>query len=198
MAKEIPLCISTLQSRGGRYGKNIISRFILEISRFTILSRFFVMLVLLFCKLSEEYSQTNFPIIKPFKVTKKKKERQIFIIIIICYMYSGYGKYSDPLTCFTLLYCSHLLKSFKFIFFLSVHTAPHIDRKTQNCWHFCKFIKKEKLKYHMVLSIQTLCCDTHSINIFSSGVVHFFWSSLRWFYTFIWVQLCLIILIGLD
>ncbi len=62
------------------------------ISRFTILSRFFVMLVLLFCKLSEQYSQTNFPIIKPFKVTKKggKKEWQIFIIIIIiiiCYIY---------------------------------------------------------------------------------------------------------------
>ncbi len=34
----------------------------------------------------------------------------------------------------SLLYCSHLLKSFKFIFFLiNVHTAPHIDRKTQNC-----------------------------------------------------------------
>ncbi len=112
------------------------------------------------------------------------------------YIYSGYGKYSDPLQFFTLLYCSRLLKSFKFIFFLiNVHTAPHIDRKTQNCWHFCRFIKKEKLKYHMVLSIQTLCCDTH---IFNSGAVHFFWSSLRWFYTFIWVQLCLIISIGLD
>ncbi len=47
----------------------------------------------------------------------------------------------------------------------------------------------------MVLSIQTLCCDAH---IFNSGAVHYFWSSLRWFYTFIWVQLCLIILIGLD
>ncbi len=95
-----------------------------------------------------------------------------------------------------MLYCSHLLKSFKFIFFLiNVHTAPHIDRKTQIFWHFCRFIKKEKLKYHMVLSIQTLCCDTH---IFNSGAVHFFLSSLRWFYTFIWVQLCLIILIGLD
>ncbi len=46
----------------------------------------------------------------------------------------------------------------------------------------------------MVLSIQTLCCDTH---LFNSGEVHFFWSSLRWFYTFIWVQLCLITLIGL-
>ncbi len=104
--------------------------------------------------------------------------------------------FRPPYIFHSLLYCSHLLKSFKFIFFLiNVHTAPHIDRKTQNCWHFCRFIKKEKLKYHMVLSIQTLCCDTH---IFNSGAVHFFWSSLRWFYTFIWVQLCLIILIGLD
>ncbi len=103
--------------------------------------------------------------------------------------YSGYGKYSDPLKFFTLCYiaaiCENHLSSFFFL--INVHTAPHIDRKTQNCWHFCRFIKKEKLKYHMVLSIQTLCCDTH---IFNSGAVHFFWSSLRWFYTFIWVQLC--------
>ncbi len=51
--------------------------FFLEISRFTVLSRFFVMLVLLFCKLSEHYSQPNFPIIKtkPFKVTKQKEEK---------------------------------------------------------------------------------------------------------------------------
>ncbi len=120
----------------------------------------------------------------------------VIYIYIYIYIYSGYGKYSDPLKFFTLLYCSHLLKSFSSFFFLiNVHTAPHIDRKPRNCWHFCRFIKKEKLKYHMVLSIQTLCCDTH---IFNSGAVNFFWSSLRWFYTFIWVQLCLIILIGLD
>ncbi len=35
-----------ITGRGGQYGKNIISRFFLEKSRFTILSRFFVMLVL--------------------------------------------------------------------------------------------------------------------------------------------------------
>ncbi len=41
-------------------------------SRFTILSRFFVMLGFLFCKLFEHYSQTHFHIIKtkPFKVTQ--------------------------------------------------------------------------------------------------------------------------------
>ncbi len=62
------LSTHTVWSRGGRYGKNIISRLFLEISRF------FVMLVLLFCKLSEHYSQTNFPIIKtkPFENKKTK------------------------------------------------------------------------------------------------------------------------------
>ncbi len=47
------------------------------------------MLDLLFCKLSDQYSQTKFPIIKTFKVTKKgeKKDQQIFIIIIIYYIY---------------------------------------------------------------------------------------------------------------
>ncbi len=39
-------------------------------------SRFFVMLVFLFCKLFEHYSQINFPIIKtkPFQITKIKKD----------------------------------------------------------------------------------------------------------------------------
>ncbi len=141
-------------------------------------------------KLQKNWTWSRYPIF--FRCTCV----YIYIYIYI-YIYSGYGKYSDPLKFFTLCYiaaiCWNHLSSFFFL--INVHTAPHIDRKTQNCWHFCRFIKKEKLKYHMVLSIQTLCCDTH---IFNSGAVHFFWSSLRWFYTFIWVQLCLIILIGLD
>ncbi len=52
------------------YGKNIyIKKKVFYISRLTILSQFFVMLVFLFCKLFEYYSQINFPIIKtaPFK-----------------------------------------------------------------------------------------------------------------------------------
>ncbi len=48
-----------------------------------ILSRFVVMLVFLFCKLSEQYSQTNFPIIKPFKV---KKMADIYIITILLHL----------------------------------------------------------------------------------------------------------------
>ncbi len=41
------------------------------------------MLVLLFCKLSEQYSQTTFPIIKPFKVTNKKKKKNGRYLYII-------------------------------------------------------------------------------------------------------------------
>ncbi len=120
----------------------------------------------------------------------------IYIIYIIHTIYSGYGKYSDPLKFFTLCYIgSHLLKSFKFIFFLiNVHTAPHIDRKTQNCWHFCRFIKKEKLKYHMVLSIQTLAVTliylTRVLSISSDhpwdGSTPSFESSCVWLY---WLDL---------
>ncbi len=63
--------------RGGRYGK-IISGIFFK-SLFTILSQFFVMLVLLFCNLSEHYSQTNVPIVKtkPFKVTKNNNDRYL-------------------------------------------------------------------------------------------------------------------------
>ncbi len=35
-----------------------------------------------------------------------------------------------------------------------MYTQHPILTEKQNCWHFCRFIKKEKLKYHMVLSIQ--------------------------------------------
>ncbi len=30
-----------------------------------------------------------------------------------------------------------------FFFLINVHTAPHIDRKTQNCWHFCRLLKRK-------------------------------------------------------
>ncbi len=58
----------------------------LGVSRFMVLSRFFVMLVFLFCKLFEHYSQTNFPIIntKPFKVTI-----YIYIYIYIYCLFTG-------------------------------------------------------------------------------------------------------------
>ncbi len=92
--------------------------------------------------------------------------------------------FRPPYIFHSLLYCSHLLKSFKFIFFLiNVHTAPHIDRKTQNCWNFCRFIKKEKLKYHLVLSIQTLCCDTPFLLIILEMVLHLHFSPAVFDYT---------------
>ncbi len=64
--------VSRAQSRG--VGVVVPPR--LGVSRFMILSRFFVMLVFLFCKLFEQYSQTYFSIIKtkPFKVTKYKQK----------------------------------------------------------------------------------------------------------------------------
>ena len=71
-------------------------------------------------------------------------------------IYSGYGKYSDPFKFFTLCFIAAII-----LFLINVHSAPHLDRKKQKCRNFCKVIKKEKLKYHMAISIQTLCCDTH-------------------------------------
>ncbi len=58
------------QNMSGWYSKNII---------LLILSQFFVMLILLFCKLSEQYSQTDFPILKtkPYKVTKYKMKQRM-------------------------------------------------------------------------------------------------------------------------
>ncbi len=35
-----------------------------------------------------------------------------------------------------------------------MYTQHPILTEKQNCLHFCRFIKKEKLKYHMVLSIK--------------------------------------------
>ncbi len=40
----------------------------------------------------------------------------VSVCVYIC-IHSGYRKYSDPYIFHSLLYCSHLLKSFKFIFF---------------------------------------------------------------------------------
>ncbi len=58
----------SVPSRGGRYGKNHINLKILTFQDFTILCH------VSFTSLSEQYCQTNFPIIKtkPFKETKYK------------------------------------------------------------------------------------------------------------------------------
>ncbi len=88
-----------------------------------------------------------------------------YIASLLCYSYVQWVRkiFRPPYIFHYLLYCSHLLKSFKFICFLiNVHTAAHIDRKTQNCWHFCRFIKKEKLKYHMVLYVLYHCMSVLS------------------------------------
>ncbi len=70
------------------------------------------------------------------QVCKKKIYIYILYIYIYIYIYTQWVRkvFRPPYIFHSLLYCNHMLKSFKFIFFLiNVHTAPHIDRKTQNC-----------------------------------------------------------------
>ncbi len=64
---------------GGHNRRCVCVLFPLGYRGYQILSRFFVMLVFLFCKLFEHYSQINFTIIKTtsFKATKYKKVWQI-------------------------------------------------------------------------------------------------------------------------
>ena len=75
-------------------------------------------------------------------------------------IYIAFRKYSDPFTFFhVLLCCSLVLKLFEFIFFLSLIYTQYtmFTKQKHNFRHFCK---KEKLKYHIDISIQTLCYDT--------------------------------------
>ncbi len=83
----------------------------------------------------------------------------MFCSYILCIYIQWVRKVFRPPYIFSLFVILQPFAKIICSFFFShyVHTAPHIDRKTQNCWHFCRFIKKENLKYHMVLSIQTLC-----------------------------------------
>ena len=50
-------------------------------------------------------------------------------------------------------------------------------KQKQDFWHFCKYIKKEKLKYHIDIGIQTLSYDTWN------SASHMSWSYLTCFYT---------------
>lgn len=56
-------------------------------------------------------------------------------------------EYSDPFKCFTVIF-QPLAKIIQVHFppYISVDTAPHIDRETENCGYFCKCIE-QKLKY---------------------------------------------------
>ncbi len=76
--------------------------------------------------------------------------------------------FRPPLIFHSLLYCSHLLKSFKFGFFSSLMYTQHpiLTEKHRIVDIFADLLKKKNFR-----SIQTLCCDTH---IFNSGAVHFF------------------------
>jgi len=63
----------------------------------------------------------------------------------------------------SLFHCSHFLKSKKFILFL-INVSLHFDRKKHKWRHFCKCIKKEKPKYHTVISwiLASGCKETKS------------------------------------
>jgi len=50
-----------------------------------------------------------------------------------------------------------------------INWHPILTEKKLKCRNVCQFIKKEKLKYHMVISIQTLCCDTQLFLILANG-----------------------------
>jgi len=55
----------------------------------------------------------------------KGLDQCVCVCVCVC-IYSGYGKYSDPIKLFTLCYIAA-------ISLIIVHTALHIDRRTQNC-----------------------------------------------------------------
>ncbi len=78
-------------------------------------------------------SGLHFP--SPFALSVRSHCFQLCVISLVSSSIQWVRKvFRPPYIFHSLLYCSHLLKSFKFIFFLiNVHTAPHIDRKTQNC-----------------------------------------------------------------
>ncbi len=97
-------------------------------------------------------------LISSFTPVKEKAERPLNCCLTATLIQWVRKVFRPPYIFHSLLYCSHLLKSFKFILFSSLMYTQHpILTEKHNCWHFCRFIKKDKLKYHMVLSIQTLC-----------------------------------------
>lgn len=91
--------------------------------------------------------------------------------------------FTPPSISHHLLCCSFMLKLKKYYFF-SHH--PVMTAQTQNFRIFCKLIKNLKLKYHLNIRFQALCCD---IPVGHSEAINFFYSSMRWLYSFIWVKL---------
>ena len=60
-----------------------------------------------------------------------------------------------------MLHYSHTLKWFKLHF--SPQSTLIMTKRKQIFWNFWQFIKKEKLKYHIDISIQTLCHNTWNL-----------------------------------
>jgi len=62
---------------------------------------------------------------------------------VCLWAYSGYGEYSDPFTLFTLFHCSHLLKSKKFILFLTLwYFSFSFLINLQTFLHVCIFLSR--------------------------------------------------------
>jgi len=103
-------------------------------------------------------------------------------------MYSGYAKYSDPFKSFTLCFIAAICKNQKKIlsFLINVHSAPHLGRKKLKCRNVCKFITKEKVKYHTVLSIQTLRL-VHGLKLYFQVFVNSEW--YIHFAKYVWSQI---------
>ncbi len=80
-------------------------------------------------------------------------------------VYSAFRKYSDPLHFFQFCYVAAWYYNC-LIFFFSLIYNPYLimTKWKQNFRNVCKFIKKKKnLKYHIYISIQTLCKNTWNL-----------------------------------
>jgi len=67
----------------------------------------------------------------------------------------GTQSIQTPLKCSLFVSLQPFAKIKKVHLFL-MNSAPHLDRKKLKCRNFCKFIKKEKLKYHMVIKLNKI------------------------------------------
>jgi len=77
--------------------------------------------------------------------------RSLALLLLICAV--GTESIQTPLKWSVFVSLQPFAKIKKLIY---VHSAPHRDRKKLKCRNVCKLIKKGKLKYHMIISIQTL------------------------------------------
>ncbi len=86
------------------------------------------------------------------------------VCVCVC-VYSAFRKYSDPLHFFQFCYVAAWYYNC-LIFFFSLIYNPYLimTKWKQNFRNVCKFLKKkDNLKYHIYISIQTLCKNTWNL-----------------------------------